>query len=214
MTASLSMQIGHHISDVEFFDPDDTLITMLRRAVSNTQDVLLEMDGGGQLMVLGSLGTYVSCIEDEPRFYSAPVSAISLKILSKGEQKKKWADISGRDIDEILWKAAFYGSRGRLLQGCHPVDMVGLTHWPNLTRLPHTANAPRIAALLSRHPAAIGLVARLLKISPTEIYQFYSAAHCAGLAKPLNGDFSEPQLKPHRNRSLLAAMLEKLSELT
>jgi len=215
MSAGISLHTGHHISDVEYFDPDDTLITMLRRAVSNAQDILLELEGGGELMVLSSQSIYVSLIKDEQRFYSAPVSDIKLTLLHKGDRRKEWTEASGRDVDEILWKAAFFGSRGRLIQGCHPVDMVGLSQWPNLTRLPHTANAPRIAALLFCHPAVIGFAARLLKIAPAEIYQFYSAAHCAGLAKSVNSsDAEEPCLKPHRDRSLLSALLAKLSKQT
>ena len=213
MTAASHHHGDYHITDVEYFDPDETLITTLKRAISNTQDVLLQLEGGGDLVVLSSLGEYFSRITDEQRFFTAPVGEVKVSVLAKGDHWIHPADAIGRNIDELLWKAAFYNSRGRLLQGCHPVDMVELDHWPNLSRLPHTSNTHRFIALLYRPPASIGFAARLLKIDPAEIYQFYSAARCAGMAKPINRSEEEPRLEPHRNQSLLSILLNKLSSL-
>jgi hypothetical protein len=91
--------------------------------------------------------------------------------------------------------------------------MVELIYWPNLSRLPHTAAAPRIAALLSRHSTTIAFAARLLKVAPEELYQFYSAAYCSGIARPVNRVPAEPVLEPHRHQTLLAGLWKKLSGL-
>lgn len=201
-----------HIENVDYFDPDDTLITTLKRAIANSQDLLLEQDIGS-VLVLSSRGEYFSRTSDERSFFSSSVSETRISILSKGDRRLPSPDTIGRNIDELMWKAAFHVSEGRLLRGCHPVDMVAMSTWPNLSRIPHTPNTPRIIALLTRHPTSIILAARVLKIAPAEIYQFYSAARCAGLAQPVNCSQEEPHLKPHRNQTLLSTLLEKLSKL-
>jgi hypothetical protein len=213
MTATIQHEGAQHITDVEYFDPDTTLITTLKRAITNTQDILLQLDGGGDLVLLSSVGEYFSRISDEQRFFTAPVSDIQVTVLAKGDHWVHPADAIGRNIDELMWKAAYYSSQGRLMQGCHPVDMVEVDHWPNLSRLPHTGNAHRLIALLYRHPASIGFAARLLKIAPKEVYQLYSAARSAGLAKPINRTLDEPSLEPHRNHSLLSTLLKRISSL-
>lgn len=87
----------------------------------------------------------------------------------------------------------------------------GVAHWPNFTRLPQTPNSLRIAALLVQHPTSVTLAARLLKIEREELYQFYSAARCAGLARAVNRKPEEPKLAPHRHQTLLAALLNKIA---
>ena len=138
----------YHITDVEYFDPDQTLITTLKRAITNNQNVLLQLPDGGDLLLLSSEGGYFSRIDDEQRFFTAPVSEVKVTVLKQGDHWIYPQEAVGRSIDELLWKAAFYSSQGRLVQGCHPVDMVALDRWPNLSRLPHTTNASRIIALL------------------------------------------------------------------
>lgn len=203
----------HHVTGVEYFDPDKTLITPLRRAIANAQDMVLKLNGVGELILFSSQGEYFHNITDESAFFSAPVEMIEISILS-GSARRIYAEQGiGRNIDELMWKVGHYCSGGRLMEGCYPVDMVELTYWPNLTRLPHTPNSMRIAALLSRHPASIAFVARLLKISAEEIYQFYSAASCAGHARPVNRVPVEPKLEPHRHQTLLSALLKKLAAL-
>lgn len=198
---------------VEYFDPDTTLITTLKRAIIHEQYILLEPFEGGELLLAGNRGEYFNTISDEPRFFTSPASSMKLTILSGKDPRIPPVEKAGRSIDELMWKAAFYSSHGRLMHGCYPADVVELEHWPNLTRLPHTANAARIASLLSRQPSSIALAARKLKIAPEEIYQFYSAARCAGLARPINRTPHEPWLEPHRHQTLLSALWEKIASL-
>lgn len=199
------------ISDAYYFDPDETLITDLKRAVLNSQDILLEQEGNGRLLVLGSRHEYFSQLNDEEDFFSAQQSAVKVTPLLKNDRLIPAANVIGRNVDELMWKVAFHSSQGRLMKGCYPVDVIELTRWPNLTRLPHTANTPRIASLLSRQPSSLAIAGKVLKVSPQEMYQFYSAAHCAGVARPLNRTLPEPQLEPHRQRGLLAALWERLT---
>jgi len=198
------------ISGACYFDPDNTLITDLKRAVLNSQDILLEQEGKGRLLVLGGRHEYFAQMPDEKAFFSAPHSAVKVTLLPKNDRLIPAANVIGRNVDELMWKVAFHSSQGKLMKGCYPVDVIELTRWPNLTRLPHTANTPRIASLLSRQPSSPAIAGKVLKVSPQEMYQFYSAAHCAGLTRPLNRALPEPKLEPHRQRGLLAALWERL----
>jgi hypothetical protein len=211
MTLPSTPEDSPRITDVDYFDPDNTLITTLKRAIAHEQDILLQRDGGGELVLLGSRNEYFSAVSDEQFFYTAPVAGAKLTLLSRKDPRIPPVESIGREVDELLWKAAFYNSRGRLMHGYYPVDVVELAAWPNLTRLPHTTNAPRIASLLSRQPTSIAVAGRLLKVSPEEMYQFYSAARCAGLARPINRTPQEPRLAPHRHQTLLLALWKRIA---
>lgn len=205
------LEESRRISAAHYFDPDETLITDLKRAILNGQDILLEQDGIGQLLVLGSRQEYFAELPDEERFFLALPSEATVTLLAKNDRLIPAVDVVGRHVEELLWKAAFHSSQGKLMKGCSPVDVVELTRWPNLTRLPHSANTPRIASLLSRQPSSLAVAGKVLKVSPQEMYQFYSAAYCAGMAQPLTRTLPEPTLEPHRQRGLLAALWEKLA---
>jgi hypothetical protein len=146
-------------------------------------------------------------------FITASPARLKVNILAAGDHRIPEATKVGRNIDELMWQAAFYASEGRLMQGCYRDDVVELAYWPNLSRLPHTPNSMRIAALLTRHPTSIFFATRLLKVEPAEMYQFYSAARAAGLARPINRAVEEPKLEPHRNQSLLSSLLKKIAGL-
>ncbi len=211
--ASTHHHSEHHLAEVDYFNPDQTVITALKRGISNGQDLVLNLDKDNELLLIGSRGEYFSHLENEERFFTTPVDRLEIAILGKHDKRSPSVENVGRSVDELLWKAAYYSSEGRLMQGCYPADMVEIDYWPNLTRLPHTSNTARIIALLSRHPAPVAFVARLLKVPADEIYQFYSAARCAGLAKPINRKFEEPTLEPHRNQSLISSLMKKISSL-
>lgn len=212
-TPPSNAHVVHHITGVDYFDPDITIITTLKRALTNAQNLMLRIEGVGELLLLSNRGEYFSRITDERAFFCTPRERVEISVLSGRDKRVPSTDKVGRNVDELMWKAAFHSSQGRLLQGCYPVDMVELDYWPNLTRLPHTPNSQRIASLLSRHPASIAFAARLLHIAPEEIYQFYSAARCAGWARPVNRTPEEPKLEPHRNQTLLSALMKKISSL-
>ncbi len=199
---------------VDYFDPKDHLLEMLRRATANQQDIHLEVAERGELLLLSERGEYFANVPDMTAFLSAPANRAQLTILSAGDHRIPAVEKVGRNIDELMWMAAFYASQGRLMQGCYRDDVVELEFWPNLSRLPHTPNTMRIAALLSRHPTSIFFATRLLKVTPEEMYQFYSAARAAGFARPINRAPEEPKLEPHRNQSLLAALMNKIAGIS
>ncbi len=213
-TASVSRSCG---DDSEFFQPDDYLLGIVRRAVSDEQDVVVTLPAVGDLRILPGRGEYfTSFAEGQMRqFCCRPASAYTVKKLGVREAEGfgKTAGL-GRNLDELMWHTALCASNGRLMQGCRRDDVILLRHWPNLTRLTATPNAVRIAALLTRYPTSVTLAHHLLNIPAAELNAFYSAARCAGLAVAVNRKpelTKQDDLKPHRQRGLLALFLNRIS---
>lgn len=88
--------------------------------------------------------------------------------------------IRRRPIEELYWQAAWYGSRGALLDGCHPYDVIGLRHWPNFTRLPFRQSEITLCALLHQRSSSLSFAFRSLKVPREDAFRFYSAAFSAG----------------------------------
>lgn len=198
---------------VDYFNPDEYLLNTLRRATANAQDLYIEVDGIGEVLMLSNRGEYFAFVTDMAAFLTTPPERCKLTILSEGDERVPGEEIIGRNIDELMWEAAFHASKGRLMDGCYRDDVVELMHWPNLSRLSHTPQSMRIAALLTRHPTSIYFAMRLLKVTPEEMYQFYSAARASGIARPINRKPEEPKLEPHRNQTLLSSLLSKIARL-
>jgi len=199
---------------VEYFSPEEHLVDILCSATANQQDLFIGLKGVGSITLASSRGEYFCVIDDMHEFCTAPADHYDVIPLDARHSRLLEENIIGRNIDELLWQATFYASAGRLMEGCYRDDVVVLKYWPNLTRLPHTPNSMRIAALLSRHPTSIYFASRLLKVQPGEMYQFYSAARAAGFALPINRNGSEElTIKQHRNQSLLSALLNKIARL-
>jgi hypothetical protein len=213
MNALTQAEVDARTAGVEYFSPEGYLINELRRATANKQDLLIELDGVGEIILLSSRGEYFGFATDMAEFCTVPLDRYKITILEPGHLRMPSMESVGRNIDELMWQTAFYASSGRLMEGCYRDDVVELAFWPNLTRLPMTENTPRIAALLNRHPTSITFAARLLKVDMPEMFQFYSAARSAGFARAINRTPEEPKLEPHRNQSLLSALLSKVARL-
>lgn len=198
---------------VKPFSPEDYLLSTLQRAVANRQDICLTHPSLGSLIVLSSRGEYFTDSPDLAALLCLPPDDCPVRILREGDQHIPPSCTIGRNIDELLWQAAFHASAGRLMAGCNLDDVIQLDYWPNLTRLPHTPNSFRILALLSKHPTSVFFAARLLKVPAGEVFQIYSAAKAAGLSRTINRKVEEPRLEPHRNQSLLSSLLKKIARL-
>jgi hypothetical protein len=201
------------------FDPDDCLLGVLRRAVVAEQNIAVSVAAVGEVRILTARGEYFTALSGETikQFCGRAAEQYAVRKLSDREAaEQERAGQHGRNIDELMWHAALYASKGRLMKGCRRDDVVLLKHWPNLTRLSVTPNAVRIAALLTRYPTSVSLAYRLLKIQASELNEFYSAAHAAGWAVAVNRKpeiTDETELKPHRQRGLLTLILNRIAGL-
>lgn len=197
----------------DYFQPGNYVIDIIRRAVANQQCVRVSAEGRGTLLLLPKRGEYIAEFPSPARFFATPAKEFQVDVMETEPAALPRGAAHGRNIDELMWNAAYHASGGRLMEGCRRDDVVQFRHWPNLSRLPTTPNTMRVVALLTRHPTSITLARHLLKIDAGEIYQIYSAAHCAGIAHVLNRKPEDPVLKPHRNQALLGMLLNKIAGL-
>lgn len=200
------------LHDDDVFSGNDYLVNIIKRAVSNNQNIHVSISGSGSITILPKIGEYFNHTDDLANFCALPASKFKVTVLNDKEIHN-YPDDTGRNIDELMWIAGFYASNGRLMDGCFRDDVVELLHWPNFTRLPSTPNSMRLASLLSNCPTSITLAYRYLRIEKQEAYQFYSAAKCAGLTRAVNRAPEEPKLKPHRNQALLGLLLNKIARI-
>lgn len=202
-------------NSIPYFDPNDYLINVIRRARANRQNLRISARDMGEIDILTTRGEYVSRCGDLPAVCESPADTLEITVLSPREAWSSAPEGRMGALGELMWEAGFHASKGRLMEGCSPFDVVELSRWPNLTRLSRGANTVRLCALLTRHPTSVVVAGRLLKIGKPELYQFYSAASCAGFAHPVNrpdGE-GEPQLEPYRDRTLLAKLVARIAGL-
>jgi len=208
--ASLSEQ-----AELASFDPNEYLLGIIRRTLANRQPVLIYAAGIGAVALAPELGLFLTELSHDElvAFCQLPANRFATKRLDDaGINQLLCQGNLGRNLDELQWCAAYHVAHGRLMKGCGRDDVVLLKSWPNLTRLPSSPNAVRIAALLTRYPTTVSLAHRLLKIPVTEMNDFYSAAAAAGLAVAVNRKPEQPpaEIAPHRSRGLLGALFERV----
>lgn len=214
MGAATLTNRGGDAEEVSSFSPENYLIHVIKRAVTNAQNLHISLKGVGEIILMSQRGEFFANTDTLPQICSVPVDQLEVSLLENNDVRAgKLVDNIGRNIDELLWFAGFYASDGRLMNGCYRDDVVQLHHWPNISRIPITPNTIRIASLLTRYPTSLVLAKHLLKVDMSELYQFYSAARCSGLARVLNRKPEEPVMKPHRNQALLGKLLNKIAGL-
>lgn len=119
---------------------------------------------------------------------------------------------SGRDLEELLWTAAWHASAGRLPEDCHRHDVIELTRWPNLSRLPGDADIMRLCALLSRSAHGLTLACRLLDVSEEDANRFYSAALYSGILRQISRNSNEVEAANHPTDPVDSTTSSKLGQ--
>lgn len=171
------------------FSPQDYPLGVFQRAISENKNIRVALKGAGEVWLWPGSGVYRTQI-DTSQFWQAKAGQTETKLIS--DEPRALDNSPLRPVSELLWHAAFHASQGRLIEGCEKFDVVKFSRWPNLTRLPTTANTARICALLVAHPTTLTLVRAQLKIEVGELCQTYSAAFAAGITDVLKHRTSEP----------------------
>lgn len=213
-TAAETIQDGS--SAPETFDPSEGLVGILWRAIEHNEDILVTLESGAGIVLVPSRGEYAGYASDMRTFCEAGVEQYTVKCLDSDYRKQfERGKTLQRCMFELLWQAGFFGSKGRLIVGCGRYDVVQLTRWPNLTRVPAMPSAMAIAALLSRYPTHISIARRLTGVTAEEINKFCSAAFASRSLKILSRTeaVDEPELKPHSNSSIFGRVMDRLRSL-
>jgi len=206
-------QVAFHVENYHF-NPEQYLVNILSRAVTNKQDISVSLPTGPSLAIFPTRGDYFSHVDDMAAFCRSDSNLFEVKVLNPADTDSfRNGQGHGRNFDELLWQAAYFASQGRLIKGCEREDVVEVRYWPNLTRLPGPPSAIAITALLTRYPTSITLASRILKVPMTEMFEFYSAAFSAGFIRIHNRELPAPVLKPHRDNTMLGQLLSRISRL-
>ncbi len=196
------------------FAASESLFGALQPALRSRRATRVENRSLGALTLWPAEGVYLA---DEAvdmaslvRLCGEPAEAYQLR-RARTEPPGADAPQPARPLEELLWTIGFAASRGRLIDALEPTDLMELTHWPNLTRVPLQERGLRLATLFCRYPSSIPLAARLTGAERSEVHQFLSAAWCAGIARAVNRAESSPEDAPtERPGSLVDLLLRHL----
>ncbi len=186
----MNWEMPHNLPepDLKSFSAESCFLGIARRALASQHDVQVLLPHVGDVILSPTLHAYHAAVSDMPEFCRTDASRFTVTVLKKADKTPRDNAEPMRPITELLWQAGFHASQGRLLTSYangEPVrilDVIRFRRWPNLTRLPTTANTMRICALLTRHPSSLALVSRKLGIEQQEVFQVCSAACAAGIA--------------------------------
>lgn len=111
-------------------------------------------------------------------------------------------------IENFVWEVSLECSRGCLPKGTHLDQVLYLSRWPNLTRLPLTPHAIRIAALWANRGASLLETMGRLHIPQREIFAFYNATSALHLITHDGSHLVRVEKEqPHKSRRILSRLL-------
>lgn len=182
MRSMQSMEIDK--SGLSSLDPpvkeSDCLLYSIKKAIARDMASVIEVGGNGRIWIDPLAGQYWQEVSDPESFFATGSR------LAKMERCEVPAGRhSSGPLEELLWDAAFMGSKGRLFKGTQLDDLVELSWWPNLTRVAHFQSTFALCAFLFSRPSTMHLALRALGVSEQEAVRFYNAGLVSGCVKIL-----------------------------
>ena len=130
-------------------------------------------------------------------------------------------------LPALLWQLAIWSSQGRLPAGIGADTPLRLRQWPNLTRLQALPDATRLSALLTKTPATLRIMVRLLRVEPEHACDFLAATHAIGLldwrsdapalkvisSAPVRPGAPQTEAAAPERAGLLSRLLQKVTSL-
>lgn len=185
------MNVTSH--DHDQFHPEQYFIGLALQACERLVPVTIHHAEHGDIHIDPRNRRFSTTIEDLAQLAHLPVEQFRM-LSHHPERVPEMAD--SRELEELLWTAAWHSSAGRLPKNRSRYDVLELEYWPNLTRLPGSPDIMRLCALLSRKAHSLHLARKLLKVSEEEASRFYCAAHFAGLLRHLEHAVEKEPAEP------------------
>ncbi|HJV07497.1 MAG TPA: hypothetical protein VJ642_09400 [Chromobacteriaceae bacterium] len=166
---------------LERFDPHAGLFGLITRLYRQKTAALIGIDGKPLIFIVPAL---------EKALLLQPLEALQPlcenTTASFYHQELKPDDVLPADASEmrlqsLIWQLAIWTSRGRLPRGIGADTPIRLRFWPNLTRLPAIPDAMRITAFLTKTPVNLKIITRMLKVEPTHLFTYLTAAYGIGI---------------------------------
>lgn len=190
------------------------IVKTLRLALDRKESLMLVPAQGRMLLIHAKAGTWA-----DPDGLAQRLVAIvregrcQIRRISSSSDVMVKAAANMRPIAELMWILAWYQlptpeSIERLPY--RRDDVIGLTQWPNLTRLPHSPSSLRLSALFRARATSVMLAAKILKIEEFEVMRFYHCANAAGLVERVNRTTTTPEPVRHRHHGLIQSLFQRL----
>ena len=137
-------------------------------------------------------------------FKSTKLSSADFEILAKGQVIVP--------LNQVLWNAALYGSRGQLIEGHSPDIPVQLKAWPNLSRLDFESHHIKLASIMAGKAFTLKQIQLQTNLPWETIVGFYNAAYATNLIviNPANLPTTTTSKSAPVKASLLAKIANRL----
>lgn len=186
------------------FIPANHLIGLLEKTRIDRQARRCALPGQASLFLVPSEGKYYSEADSAgiARVCAAQLSKIEVSLIDNSDEeevvqvgrmmvrrKKETAipKIPARPLSELVFRAAFYASQGRLLPGYELHKPVRLKEWPDKTVLRESAFTEEeryffpLAAYMTTHTASLPDIAEATRLPLTQVIDFHNACALSGL---------------------------------
>lgn len=146
--------------------------------------------------------------QDSIRIQSVPISQEDFELLAKGHILTP--------LNDVLWNAAIFGSRGRLVQALRADMPVKLMAWPNLTRVDFRPEHMQLAALLGKQAQTLQQLQARTQFAEAELIAFLNAAWSIQLLDTraelvAAASSPAPSTAPQKQSGLLAKIARRLN---
>lgn len=187
------------------------------KAVKYRRSVLLTMPHGSLVVLSDGKTALLDIKESRLRaFCSVPITdeTLTIIVLEESALLEYHKIATPIALEQLVWKAAIWASRGRVPAGTNLHNLVYFQEWPNISRSLLFPNALRIAAFWVEKPCSLIETAKALEIPQRYVFAFYSASNAIGIAfvrSSANNDQSKSRkIKKARDRNMLDRLLNRL----
>ena len=218
------------LEKIEKFNPSKHFLACL---VKNIQDsmqnkTVLRMKVNGMIIVINPESDLIYCEQSiSSKQYSdfcyEPMVSNKIKVHKLDESetrlynKKMDENVEYTHLTEsFVWTTSLLTSRGRIPKGTNLKEALGLTTWPNLTRVESFPNMMQIAALFNKGTWSLLEITKKSDIPKNHVVAFYNAALALNIIES-NGK-SKASAKPNFNNgnkkksgSFFSRILSKLT---
>jgi len=186
------------------FDPANHLIGLLEKITIDRQARRCALPEQTPLFLVPNESKYYSEANsaDIAKICAAQLSKIEISLIDSSDQeevvqvgrmmvrRKKDTGIPkipARPLSELVFRAAFYASQGRLLPDYNIDKPVRLKNWPDKTILRESAFTEEeryffpLAAFMTTHTASLPDIAEATRLPLTQVIDFYNACALSGL---------------------------------
>jgi hypothetical protein len=194
-----------HPSNLFYLLLDSVVQRTLLRIDSGADDVVL-VHGPSQCIYTKSAGTSLDQMAKQ-----AP-DGLRPQILAESDFMRATKGMPLTRLHDLIWLAERHGSRGTLLQG-HSVDMpVRLKVWPKFNSRHVRPDYLKLAALLSKQPLTLRMLAESSGVPLANVIDFYNASVAFGVIEKMEtAHVVTPPPKPSANGGLLGKIAKRLA---